>query len=318
MSTTKGRSRRFFIFTRVQFRHMEANPNQGEQFLHSGETVTPDIQSRVLGLLELPQDEFAASTESFVSSRMQELSTVPSLGSFSLLSSEPVKDFIQPETAMVASVLLSKPYHLDDPKAYEASFNWVKQLYARKFAVSSEVEPEKALLNAAVEAVQIGQVQYFGSYVGDAQKRAMAVADILDDDASDSESVACFGSSAMCLERASVAHNTLKILGIDSSLVHGTVSDLSEDGTTISSEVHAWVVLRTPTGKRVQFDPTNPILHKNDAGAITWCGPNLKTLDEDTFKGVDVILHEAHTNPDGTQELVKTHQLHYTYGTDPV
>lgn len=284
--------------------------------IHTGENVSDSVQVRLLRLVNLPENEYSAGVETFVASRIEEFSNIPPLNSISLLHKDPVKDFIQPETAMIAHVLQSIPYHLDDARAYDSTFNWIRQLYFRDSETNPVQDPERTLTKASVEATQIGLVQYFGSYAGDAAKRALAVADIIDEDRPQSESISCFGSSAVCLERAAIAHNTLKILGIDSTLVLGRLREHDKDGSIITSEAHAWILLRLSSGKQVQFDPTNPILYRNEMGEVTWAKPNLKLLPDDKSSGIDVELLEINTNSDRTQSQTVGHLLHYDYETE--
>jgi hypothetical protein len=156
--------------------------------LKLGEIAVRDIQAEVLAIFELPETDFDSAVSAFVATRMKELRTdnKDSIG----MGTTRVDEFITLERPMILSAIQSRPYHMDDPRAYETAFKWVRQRYEAITERRPDFEIDKRFVSAAVRGTQIGQVEYFGSYVGNARRRLTVVADIIDDDLPESESVA--------------------------------------------------------------------------------------------------------------------------------
>lgn len=282
--------------------------------LKLGEIAVRDIQAEVLAIFELPETDFGSAVSAFVATRMEELKT-NNLGAIDLDTTR-VDDFITPEVEMIPS-RYSRPYHMDDPRAYEVSFKRVKQQFEAIAKGNPDFEVDRIFLNAAIRGTQIGQVDYFGSYVGHMRNRLGLVADVMDVDLPERESIAIFGPNAVCQERAAVVHNTLKIMGIDSRFIVGDLGTAQSDNQTGKSESHAWIVIKSRSGKFSQFDPTNPIIYKNSDGNPIWCDPNIKVLSGGEESDVGVVLKEMSINEDGSRTSSDKCRLHYTYPTNP-
>ncbi|HPR09360.1 hypothetical protein KDA06_03380 [Candidatus Saccharibacteria bacterium] len=290
--------------------------NQLPQIHPLPEQYPKTVQARVLELFGLAEGDFEPQVTKFVASRVAELSQ-DSPGTSIGMGFEREDGFIAADRPMVLSKLHSRPYKMDDPSAYTASFKWLKLQYSLLKQSRTTYDDERLLIDAALRATQIGQVEYFGSYTGNETRRMVAVADLIGKDIPPSESIAVFGSSAMCKERAAVVHNTLKIIGVDSSFMVGNLHVVSLDKQMVEDQPHAWVVVRPKTGGVYQYDPTNPILHIDADGEPTWADPNVKPLDANWHEGVDVGLEEWTTNPDGSKVASEKYQVHYTYSVSP-
>lgn len=263
------------------------------------------IMERVLPILELEGEEFDNAVTAFVTARIDELPKHSSTPSISMVHGG-TSEFIGPETAMVASGIMTRPYYLDDPKAYEASFSYVKKYYEQ---FKSKLPADRAYLNAVIAGTNYGQAQYFETYAGDPAARLRAMADIIDDDVPESSSIADFKKIAVCQERAGVVHNTLLILGIDSKFETGYMSVENEDGT-VDREAHAFLTATNSAGERVLFDPTNPILIKDESGNVVSIAPTHFKMNDTTGMEVDGDIKER-TIVDGKQEVTRSRRVTY-------
>jgi hypothetical protein len=287
--------------------------------LHGEAVQNPDaienmhaVMERVLPIFELEGEDFDNAVHEFVAARTVELESHGTESSIGHHDGGTDK-FIGPDTAMVGSMLMSKPYYMDDPSAYEIPFKNMKQYYD---LYKTKLPTDRAYLNAAVNGVNLGQAQYFESIVGDPGAHRMVMADIIDFDdldvsTPDNGSIADFKKVAMCQERTAVAHNTLKILGVDSRYETGYVSVMNEDGSE-QGEPHGFVTFLNTQGGRVLFDPTNPVLVRNERSEITTISPfHFKIGDMADNKAHGVLVERTVT--DGELVVTRSRELTYTF-----
>ncbi len=216
--------------------------------------------------------------------------------------------FIGPE-APLSMATLGNAYHMDDPSAYEAAFAGIRSTYAQ---LREKMPPEQAYLNAVIAGVNHGQAYYFRSYLGQDKSRFAASLDIIDDDevVKGATSIADYKDNALCLERAAVAHNSAHIYGVDTSLHIGRLTTTTEDGEA-SDEAHAFLVVPGIDGREFIFDPTNPIVIRNEDGTIAAARPSLYQREP----GVDqqVVKLKELELVNGQMTLKATHALTYTF-----
>lgn len=218
--------------------------------------------------------------------------------------------FIGSDTEITIGTMF-KSFFMDDPKAYEAALPYVQSTFK---SLEGRMDPERAYLNAVLAGAQIGEVQYFGSYVGDIRKMMGVAGDFIDDDTDERLSVAEFGSGAMCRQRAAVVHNTLKLFGVSSRLELGNLAHITEDGTA-NTEQHAFLTFENTRGERYILDPTNPIVHRNDDGQITWAKPAFYPLGL-VAEGRQQVELKEYVAVDGEQEARIAATLVYTLDTN--
>lgn len=265
--------------------------------------------AEAIPMFEAEDEIFNEWVSEYVSKRSTELSKASKVGAVDIASGG-TNDFIGPETPMRAGLLLGgRPYYLNDTKAYEASFATVRNWYN---GLKSKLPPEQAYLNAVVRGANVGQALYFESIFGDAQKRMLALGDIINDDEPESLSISDYKGAAQCLERAGITHNTLKIFGIDSTLEVGKIEKTDEPGTTLA-ESHAFLTVVSPTGNKYIFDPTNPVVTWSPDHKKAELKPAMYKLDDPNALTYDATLQEFSRTPEGQVEATKHHEIKYTF-----
>lgn len=280
----------------------EPNPTaQDDTYLGVAAEVTP--------LFELDETTAVEAFHDFVARRIDELSVGEQQTSVGAAKGG-TDEFIRPQTEMILSELLSRPYHMDDPSAYETAFPQIRNLYKQYV---EKMSPEKSYLNAVIQGANFAQAVYFGSVVGNPHKRSEVSDDIVSDDPlPETFSIADFEHGAMCQERAGVVHNTLHIFGVESSFVAGDLSVNHEDGST-NSEPHAFLVITGSEGQKYILDPTNPVVYKDEEGQIKTFTPALYKLERGSEGRQHVTLAEF-TLIDGAPQQSKTQKLTYSLG----
>lgn len=275
------------------------------------EDLLQNAMAEVVPLFALVEADSTAAVSDYVTRREAELSQTDRRDSISILQGG-TDTYIAPETAMIMSVMFAKPYYLDDKRAYEAAFPYIRSAYG---VLREQLPENRAYLNAVIEGVNTGQAMYFGSIAGDPRQRMMLAADIISDEDEDIAplSVAEFKTSAMCMERAGVAHNGLLVFGVASNFEAGELGVKSDDGS-VDTEAHAFLTITGTEGKRYIYDPTNPILVKNEDGGVIAIKPALYPLDTDENGQQEVQLREF-TVRDGQTQETRSRTLVYSLQT---
>jgi hypothetical protein len=235
------------------------------------------IKEQVKPLLALQGKEAASAANDFVRQRVAELSDASH--TIAVGNSYPDTDeFIPPEAKSVAASFFDKPYHFDDLEAYTAALPAIQRVYGELKATTAD--DDQAYLNAVVHGANEGQVVYFGSYHGDTEARAQIVQDTIEYDNPTPAplSVANLKGVAECQERAGVAHNTLQIFGVDSTFHAGTLTDTDAEGVQHTG-THAFLTFTNTVGEQYIFDPTNPVLVRNENEVVIVARPALYKLD---------------------------------------
>lgn len=139
----------------------------------------------------------------------------------------------------------------DDNQIYFDSIKRL-QLLDEKFPT---MDPYRLALRTAQETT----THYFGNLVPSAEQQQ--IRDRKFDTPSNEEyvySIADDRPSALCAERAAVAHNILQFLDQESYYVSGDLNEKSSDHE--ASELHSYVIVKNPNTEHYEiFDPMNPI-----------------------------------------------------------
>ena len=295
---------------------MPENNVSKDPSLHVGDMTREDdlheVIAQAIALFEMSDDEFEDAASAFVVKRMAELSNGAST-EFMTNKTKGTEDFIVPERPQEITGIMTKSFLMDDPELYVKEISWVRHQFKELQSSNPEFTEDKTYMNAALRGTLVGQWEYFGSYVGDKNKLVRATADILDDEdglVSGYVSIADIGAGAICQQRGSAVHNALRILGINSKFETGDLSEIS--GNKVNEpERHAYVVI-TRGGKRLLFDPTNPILTIKEDEGVTWLSPQIAEIPEGA-DAIDIELPEVVTRNDGTKQRHIAHTLRYMF-----
>lgn len=273
------------------------------------------IQSELIPLLDLNKDgeAFQHKSQAFLDKRLAELhdTTVrPPDGTIDA-SKGNFRGFIMPDTE-IFPFAIGKGYRLDDDKIYAEVLPHLHRFYHHIVGSGEpDLDLEVAYFQAALYAAQYTQQSYFGSVhnkPGAFDKRDFLLLDLPEDEenqARASRSISEFKGVAMCTERAAVANNVLRVLGMKPVLELGELK--IEEGP---SEPHSYLLVRDPKGRELIFDPTNPILVFDENGALTQTTPALysaeDSLKERVSKTSIVGVHRTlKTTPSGVEQQKK-------------
>lgn len=307
-----------FIINPAEFKPVTVAEDSATEATGDAQVPAENVELRnamneVVPMFEIDQEQAeTAAVSDYVQRRMGELSESDPGEAIGLVSGGTDK-FIAPDTPMIMSALMSKPYYLNDPGAYEKAFPYIKRSYE---GMVTSLSPERAYLNAVLNGVNFGQIQYFGSIAGDIDHRMAVAADfITDDDAEEVPvSIADFNTSAMCQERAGIAHNGLLIYGVESKFEVGSLGVKKDDGT-VESEPHAFLTITGTSGNRSIYDPTNPILIKDETGEVVSVRPAFWKLSPDE-KGQQEVQLREYTVTGGKPQESRNRTLIYTFAAE--
>ncbi|MDB5168647.1 MAG: hypothetical protein JWO41_3 [Candidatus Saccharibacteria bacterium] len=263
----------------------------------------------ILPLFELDAETGAAAFHDYITQKSTELA-VEDGGKTISAGSGGTDTFIGPETNLLIGTMY-RDFRMDDPKAYEASLSFIKQQFND---LKDKMPHDRAYMNAVIAGATVGQVDYFGSVGGSAEKMAKISADLISEDVAPYVSISEYGQAAMCNQRSAVVHNTLHLFGVGSRLELGNLGTINPDGS-VTQEQHAFLTIQNSKGQRVIFDPTNPIAYRNEEGVATWVKPALYPVKLDEEGRQRVALDEIIV-AGGKHERRTAHELVYTLDTD--
>jgi len=226
--------------------------------------------------------------------------------------------YIHPETDLrIGSVILNgKPFRIDDET--------IPNLFAEQFqeqSVNHEINSESLsdmamYVSLVVNSVQATVNKYFRTDGKPKHTRADLLADIIalddEDDIAPHNSIADFKGVAECFEIAAVAHNCLKIAGVNSQLVFGKLKQHVE-GMEDSTESHVFIMFTTPSGKRYLFDPANPGTCVDGNGQFAGYKATLK-LTESIDVGDEIVYSLRYGQRDDPDSFDAGIELTYTVG----
>lgn len=142
-------------------------------------------------------------------------------------------------------------FTVDDDQIYSDSIKNL-QSFDEKFPT---MNPYRLALRTAQETT----TQYFGNLVPSPEQQQIRH-EKFDTPSSEEHiySIADERHSALCAERAAVAHDILQFLGQESYYVGGKLNEQSSDHET--SELHSYVIIKNPDTEHYEiFDPMNPV-----------------------------------------------------------
>lgn len=283
----------------------------GNQYVSPNQKLH-EAMERVLPIFELEGGEFELAAQTYVRDRAAELSADAPKNSVGYAHGG-TEHFIGPDRAMVASAMLGRAFYMDDNSAYTAAFPFVKSLYPQ---MASRLPQDKAYLNAVIGGANYGQAVYFESVKGDEVSMMRALEDFVDLDAPSQPeaSIREFKKSAVCQQRAGVAHNTLQIFGVTSRLVNGDLEVAHTDGSN-SREHHAFLLVEGTDGRSYIFDPTHPVQIKNHDNGVVHLKPSVYPLQDSSSRELSVTLKEFSVQ-DGQQTESHSYDLIYHIGND--
>ncbi len=264
--------------------------------------------SEILPLFDLPEAEFMGEEKRYVSSRVEFLSAQSRVDYIAYETS--VEEFISPTTDIDAhfseGIFDLRPFRLDDAAMYTGLLPALKTRYARY--LKDGRNPEDAFFTVAVLGAEEVQRRYFGNKIG--QQNSGKIVDILSEDIGDNSqqepfvSISALKDSPMCLQRAVVEHNLLKVLGVDSTLTKGTLTFQLEDKEP-KTEHHAFLIVNNENGDPRIIDPQNPILKKRIAqdGTVSLIGASTRSIPITPGKNhyESVGVHEVIVGSDGSE-----------------
>lgn len=200
------------------------------------------------------------------------------------------------------------PVMFDDPEAYRVLIAAVKQFYVR--TGGKRGHNEKTLLNAAVKGINLGVINYFGNIIPPIDEQNKRSAKLTAICGESKLSVCGLKGMAMCGERAILAHNAFKILGLKSVVKMGMLDTVDLSGHTIKSEHHQYIVLTNSEGEEYIYDPMNTTIvrFERDPSEID-AQPKLTKITQSrdvTTTWVEIVVHT-----DGTREEITKGQMVY-------
>ncbi len=267
------------------------NENQHPEPNQSEESLSPDTYSQprrankefdksdeILGdLEELQTIEDSGmrqqATQYYINKRLQELASEKSesQATISLASNTAKSDFIQADTEVKRSLLVDG-FNINDPAIYDELL--------KSFANFHHQWNKPNMRSIVGPSIIYALGNYFGNHISTDATESKNREYYMDRSSVDSETInlqELKGQKlAVCAEKASVAHNYLKFLGINSHLIFSTDCKLGD-----SNDGHAYICFATKNGKFI-FDPTNPAITENADGSINSVNPAIyKISDED-------------------------------------
>jgi hypothetical protein len=200
-------------------------------------------------------------------------------------------------------------FRLDDPHMYHGLLHSVRKRYEQ--FLGKGLDPVKAFLNSAVFGSEDTQRAYFNNRFGANASDIIGLlgVDVGDPDQSPSVSISEMKDTAVCMQRAAVEHNLLKILGIPSRLETGMLI-VEQEGADPKTEHHAFLRLPNEAGEERIVDPQNPVFTLQEqtdgtmllTGASVFAAPVLTHSREDLV--VDRVAKKM-TRIDGSVEQLR-------------
>lgn len=229
-------------------------------------------------LLDMDNEEVKEKiVKAFIEKRLKELEkeATNKKGVLSLVGNCAVGEFIDPETEIKRAYYLDG-FHINDPEIY----NVLLTTFAKFYKAWNKPQMNVLLGHSIIYALG----NYFGNHYSTENSEKRNVNFYSDHSDLDSKTINLSElkgkNFAVCAEKASVAHNYLKFLGIDSHIIFSNNCRLDEE---TPGNGHAYIILETKKGKFI-FDPTNPIVIKNTEDVIISLEPSLYKISDEDYK----------------------------------
>ena len=228
------------------------------------------------------------AVDNYIGERLKELAKeVPAKQRMlSLVNSRAEGQFIHPETEIKRNLIVDS-LRINDPEIYK----YLLASFAKFYKSWNKPEVKKTTGHSIIYALG----DYFGNYLGTGNTEARNVEFYMDHTTANSEPINLSELKgkklAVCAEKATVAHNYLKFLGIDSHVIFSNDCKLDE-----SNNGHAYVVYANKKGRFI-FDLSNPVLIEDANGKITGVNPAIYKISEEDYNHL--------LNRDGQQVTVQ-------------
>lgn len=250
---------------------LAGNLAEPKEKIEKVEEVMADLQ--VIMNIEDPEIQQQAM-QVFIEKRLKELQKeVPEKqNTLSLVGNRAEGQFIHPETEIKRSWMVDG-FKVNDPEIYTVLLENLRKIYKHW--------NKPNLRQITGHSVIYALSEYFGNHFGTQNTEARNREFYSDHTTADSETINLSElkgkNLAVCAEKATVAHNYLKFLGIDSHVVFSNNCKLGD-----STDGHAYVIFATKNGRFI-FDPTNPILVEDNEGKINSVNPALYKISEEDY-----------------------------------
>ena len=245
--------------------------NFDEDKINKTEEVIQEIQSFLsIENLEMQKEII----QKFIEKRLQQLQKEcpEKQKTLSLTGSKAEGQFILPDTEIKRSWIVDG-FKINDPEIY----NVLLQTFGKFYKHWNNPN----LRSITGHAITYSLIDYFGNYISTQNTEAKNREFYSDHTTSDSQTInlkELKGKNlAVCAEKASVAHNYLKFLGVDSHIIFSDNCKLGE-----AEEGHAYIIFSTKNGNFI-FDPTNPILVEQSDGKINAINPAIYKISEEDY-----------------------------------
>lgn len=241
-----------------------------------------------------------AQRQEFIDKRIASLSKeVKNIPSVIAIFTRKQDDFILPETRVQRHILMPG-FYINDPEIYKIFMKYIVQEYPKYKGTG--------LSGTVFLPVIYTLGEYFGNYYG-TQHTEERNRQFYYQQSESIDIAECKGKQlAVCAEKATVAHNLLKIFGIDSHLIISPNCHInSERGA------HAYIVFTTPKGKFI-FDPTNSVLVEDKDDHVKHIFPAIYKISDQEYQyimsndGNQVSIQHYDQIVDGTKYQQKEAQ----------
>ncbi len=242
-----------------------------EEKIDKLEEIMVDLET----IIEIEEPETQKQAiQVFIEKRLEELEKEVSekQSILSLVGNKAEDQFIHPETEIKRNWMFDG-FNVNDPEIYTV----LLENFGKFYKHWNKPNPRSIIGHSIIYALS----EYFGNHFSVENTNARNCEFYKDHTTTDSRTVDLAElkekSLAVCAEKATVAHNYLKFLGMDSYVIFSDNCKLGD-----SNDGHAYIIFSTKNGKFI-FDPTNPILIEDSEGKINSVNPALYKIPEEDF-----------------------------------
>ena len=217
------------------------------------------LMTQIEEILNLPDDPEVISD--YIKQRKEALGKNPirTLAKNNMFFKPIVGGFFDDEMTIQPGIFEDASFSVNDDKIYE---DVIKNIKGYSKFLQTHLDGNYHQL--ALIAVQNTTTYYFGNIQPSTEQQAIR-AEKFDFFRNENVnySIADSKESALCAERAAVAHNLLLFCGDSSLYVGGYLNEVWEGGGSYE-EMHSYLLTQNSDGKFDVFDPTNPTLRFTD------------------------------------------------------
>ncbi len=242
-----------------------------EQLKYTDNEILDNLQE----IINIEDSETRKQTiQVFINKRLSELlkNATKETNLLSLRKNEAEGLFIHPKNK-IERIPICDGFKINDPEIYTILLKNLEKFYKN----SKKQNLKQIVPNSIIYSLG----EYFGNYYGTQEAEDKNKEFYLDHTTANSDTINLSELKgkefAVCAEKASVAHNYLKFLGIDSHIIFSDNCKLGD-----SNDGHAYIILKTKKGRFI-FDPTNPILIINNKGGLEGIKPASYKISEKDY-----------------------------------